>query len=106
MSDYAALTPINVVTGFLGSGKTTLLQGLLAAPELSDTAVLVNEFAPVMGGAGLHDHRVVLWGWGHVERTAHREVFTLVIEHVHLAFVVELSRRFIVRKGVRVPGVP
>jgi G3E family GTPase len=54
MTDYAQLTPINVVTGFLGSGKTTLLQGLLSSPELRDTAVLVNEF----GEVGL-DHQLL-----------------------------------------------
>ncbi|MDP6623407.1 MAG: GTP-binding protein, partial [Alphaproteobacteria bacterium] len=52
MSDYAALIPVNVVTGFLGSGKTTILQRLLAAPDLRDTAVLVNEF----GEVGLDHH--------------------------------------------------
>lgn len=40
-------TPVNVLTGFLGSGKTTLLQRMLAAPELSHTAVLINEFGEV-----------------------------------------------------------
>ena len=50
--DYASLIPVNVVTGFLGSGKTTLLQGLLASPQLRDTAVLVNEF----GEIGLDHH--------------------------------------------------
>jgi G3E family GTPase len=54
MADYATLTPINVVTGFLGSGKTTLLARLLRAPELTDTAVLVNEF----GEVGL-DHQLL-----------------------------------------------
>jgi len=44
--------PVNVITGFLGSGKTTLLRRLLAAPELTDTAVLVNEF----GEVGLDHH--------------------------------------------------
>ncbi len=52
MTDYRALTPVNVVTGFLGSGKTTLLQRLLRSPELSDVAVLVNEF----GEVGLDHH--------------------------------------------------
>jgi G3E family GTPase len=47
-----AFIPVNVITGFLGSGKTTLLQRLLAAPQLSDTAVLVNEF----GEVGLDHH--------------------------------------------------
>lgn len=46
--------PIHVLTGFLGSGKTTLLRHLLADPDLSDTAVVINEF----GEAGL-DHLLV-----------------------------------------------
>ena len=52
MMDYAALIPVNIVTGFLGSGKTTLLQRLLASPRLADTAVLVNE----LGEVGLDHH--------------------------------------------------
>lgn len=52
MTIYADLTPVNVVTGFLGSGKTTLLQRLLRSPQLSDVAVLVNEF----GEVGLDHH--------------------------------------------------
>ncbi|MGO8917912.1 MAG: CobW family GTP-binding protein [Stellaceae bacterium] len=48
----AAATPVIVITGFLGSGKTSLLQRLLAAPQLADTAVLVNEF----GEVGLDHH--------------------------------------------------
>jgi G3E family GTPase len=52
MADAASLLPLNVITGFLGSGKTTLLQRLLDAPELADTAVLVNEF----GEIGLDHH--------------------------------------------------
>ena len=47
MGEYGEQTPINIITGFLGSGKTTLLKGLLAAPDLSDTAVLINEFGAV-----------------------------------------------------------
>lgn len=39
--------PVTIVTGFLGSGKTTLLNRLLRAPELADTAVIVNEFGEV-----------------------------------------------------------
>ena len=52
MLESAAYLPVYVITGFLGSGKTTLLQRLLVAPELSDTAVLVNEF----GEVGLDHH--------------------------------------------------
>jgi G3E family GTPase len=54
MDSARALTPVNVLTGFLGSGKTTLLQRLLRSPRLSRTAVLINEF----GEVGL-DHLLV-----------------------------------------------
>lgn len=46
--------PVTLLTGFLGAGKTTLLNRLLKHPDLSDTAVLVNEF----GEIGL-DHLLV-----------------------------------------------
>jgi G3E family GTPase len=39
--------PVTVITGFLGSGKTTVLNRLLRAPDLSDTAVIINEFGEV-----------------------------------------------------------
>ncbi len=52
MASYSNLTPVNIITGFLGSGKTTLLQRLLRSRELSDVAVLVNEF----GEVGLDHH--------------------------------------------------
>jgi G3E family GTPase len=51
-SDHAV--PVSVLTGFLGSGKTTLLAHLLRQPELSRTAVIINEF----GEIGL-DHELV-----------------------------------------------
>ncbi len=47
-----AMTPVNLITGFLGSGKTTLLKRLLTDPALHDTAVLINEF----GEIGLDHH--------------------------------------------------
>ena len=46
--------PVSVITGFLGSGKTTLLNRLLQHPDLSDAAVIVNEF----GEIGL-DHSLI-----------------------------------------------
>ena len=46
--------PVTVITGFLGSGKTTVLNRLLRAPDLADTAVIINEF----GEIGL-DHLLV-----------------------------------------------
>ena len=39
--------PVTLLTGFLGSGKTTLLNAWLRSPELSDAAVIVNEFGEV-----------------------------------------------------------
>jgi G3E family GTPase len=39
--------PLIILTGFLGSGKTTLLNNLLKTPQLSDSAVLVNEFGKI-----------------------------------------------------------
>jgi len=39
--------PLTIFTGFLGAGKTTLLNRLLAAPELADTLVLINEFGEI-----------------------------------------------------------
>jgi len=41
------MIPVHVLTGFLGSGKTTLLQHLLRQPEMSRTAVIVNEFGEI-----------------------------------------------------------
>jgi G3E family GTPase len=46
--------PVTVLTGFLGSGKTTVLNRLLAAEDLADTVVIINEF----GEIGL-DHLLV-----------------------------------------------
>src|SRR5690606_10276073 len=39
--------PVSVLTGFLGAGKTTLLNRLLKDPDLTDTAVVINEFGDV-----------------------------------------------------------
>jgi G3E family GTPase len=46
-SDRLNSVPVTVITGFLGSGKTTVLNRLLRAPDLADTAVIVNEFGEV-----------------------------------------------------------
>lgn len=43
---------MSVITGALGSGKTTLLAGLLAHPDMGETAVLVNE----LGEVGIDHH--------------------------------------------------
>ena len=39
--------PVSILTGFLGAGKTTLLNALLKDPQMSDTAVIINEFGDV-----------------------------------------------------------
>ncbi|MGO4607678.1 GTP-binding protein [Variovorax sp. 2RAF20] len=39
--------PVTLLTGFLGSGKTTVLNHLLHQPELTDTAVIINEFGEI-----------------------------------------------------------
>ncbi|MEE2745598.1 MAG: GTP-binding protein, partial [Pseudomonadota bacterium] len=38
---------VTLITGFLGSGKTTLLNTLLKHPEMSQAAVIVNEFGEI-----------------------------------------------------------
>jgi G3E family GTPase len=43
----APKTPVYLLTGFLGSGKTTLLNTALRAPELANTAVVVNELGDI-----------------------------------------------------------
>ena len=54
MSGDDSRIPVFLLTGFLGSGKTTLLNDILAAPDLQDTAVVINEF----GEVGI-DHLIV-----------------------------------------------
>jgi G3E family GTPase len=56
-ADLAKAVPVHVLTGFLGSGKTTLLNRLIRAPNLSNSAVVVNEF----GDIGV-DHLLVSHG--------------------------------------------
>lgn len=47
MSAADRTVPVTILTGFLGAGKTTLLNRLLKHPELTDTAVIINEFGEV-----------------------------------------------------------
>ena len=54
MVELESSVPITVITGFLGSGKTTLLSALLKQKEMSNTAVIINEF----GEVGL-DHALI-----------------------------------------------
>src|SRR6202051_4038824 len=43
----ASRLPVSVITGFLGSAKTTLLNRLLRHPDMSDSAVIINEWGEV-----------------------------------------------------------
>lgn len=47
MSAADRTVPVSILTGFLGAGKTTLLNRLLKHPDLTDTAVIINEFGEV-----------------------------------------------------------
>lgn len=49
-----ARIPVAVLTGFLGAGKTTLLNFLLRHPEMTGTAVVINEY----GDVGLDHHLI------------------------------------------------
>src|SRR5947209_8440570 len=53
-AEPAARIPLTVLTGFLGSGKTTVLKRVLADPQATRVAVLINE----VGEIGL-DHLLV-----------------------------------------------
>ena len=67
---------------------------------------LGRELPAVIGRAGLHDHRPALHGPGDVERPAHREIFSLVIEHMHLGGI-EIKPGFdVADKGVVGEGIP
>ncbi|MFG1479630.1 GTP-binding protein [Xanthobacter sp. V4C-4] len=46
--------PVTLLTGFLGAGKTTLLNRLVTHPDMSGTALLINEF----GTVGIDHHLV------------------------------------------------
>ncbi|QRG06934.1 GTP-binding protein [Xanthobacter dioxanivorans] len=46
--------PVTVLTGFLGAGKTTLLNRLVSHPDMTGTALLINEF----GAVGIDHHLV------------------------------------------------
>lgn len=47
MSLVSNAVPVSILTGFLGAGKTSLLNRLLKDPDLTDTAVIINEFGDV-----------------------------------------------------------
>jgi G3E family GTPase len=47
MNAQTRLVPVILLTGFLGSGKTTMLRSLLTHPDMSGTAVIINEFGEI-----------------------------------------------------------
>lgn len=47
MASVPARVPFTIVTGYLGSGKTTVIAALLQEPDMSGTAVIVNELADI-----------------------------------------------------------
>ncbi len=47
MSQLSERIAVSVVTGFLGAGKSTLLNRILRDPDMSDAAVIINEFGEV-----------------------------------------------------------
>lgn len=47
MSPVLNAVPVSILTGFLGAGKTSLLNRLLKDPDLTDTAVIINEIGEV-----------------------------------------------------------
>jgi G3E family GTPase len=47
MVNSDAQVPVTILTGFLGSGKTTVLNHVLNAPDMADTAVIINEFGEI-----------------------------------------------------------
>ena len=67
---------------------------------------LGGELAAGVGGAGLHDHRPALHRARDVERAAHREIFSLVVEHVHLVGIEEHAALDVADEGVVGPASP
>ena len=65
-----------------------------------------GELAPDVGGAGLHDHRPALHRARDVERAFHRQVFALVVEHMHLVGIEEDAALDVADEGVVGPGIP
>ena len=59
-----------------------------------------RELPAVLGSAGLHDQRPALHRAGDVERAAHREIFSLVIEHMHLGGIEIEAGVDVAHKGV------
>ena len=65
-----------------------------------------RELPAVFGRAGLHDQRPALHGAGDVERPAHAQIFSLVIEHVHLRGIEIEALLDVAHEGVVGEGIP
>ena len=67
---------------------------------------LGGELLAVVGRAGLHEHRLALRRTRHVERAAHRIVFSLVIEVMHLVRLEEQPAVLVAHERIVVPAIP
>ena len=95
-----------LVHAALDVGIKLLSVGEAAAAGEHGLRGLRGKLPAVVGGAGLHDHRPALHRAGDVERPAHREIFSLVVEHVHLGRI-EIEALFdIAHEGVVGEGIP
>jgi hypothetical protein len=67
---------------------------------------LRGKLAAVVGGAGLHQHRLALRRAWHVERAAHVEEFAVVVQRVHLLRVEEQALIPVADERIFVPRIP
>ena len=65
-----------------------------------------RKLAAGIRGAGLHDHRPALDRPGDIDRALHREIFALVIEHMHLRRLEEDAVLDVAHPGIVGPAVP
>jgi hypothetical protein len=65
-----------------------------------------GDLPPLVRGAGLHQHGTALRIAGDVQRAAHLEVFSAVVEGVHFGFVEEDFLGAVVDECVVFPTVP
>ena len=75
-------------------------------PVKTASAVSAASCPPSSGRAGLHDQRPALDRAGDVERPAHGQIFSLVIEHVHFRRVEIKPRLDVAHEGVVGEGIP
>ncbi len=67
---------------------------------------LCGKLTAIIRGAGLYDHRPALYRAGNIERATHREIFALVIEHVHFFWIEIKSALDVPHKSVVGKGIP